>query len=110
MENYSRALVFLGLLLGWPTAGLADPFAGDFSGQFGGEEYELTLNAIGGDQYEGEITIGGVAVPMVARRFGDQLRGQAGVGDDSFEFSAELQGDFLLLRDHNGEVIQLSRQ
>jgi hypothetical protein len=110
MGDNSRALVFLGLLLAWPTAGLADPFAGDFSGQFGGEEYQLTLNAVGDNQYEGEITIGGVAVPMVARRFGDQLRGQAGVGDDSFDFSAELQGEFLLLRDHNGEVIQLSRQ
>ena len=109
MSIYRRALVFLWLLLAWPTASLADPFVGDFSGQFGGEEYLLKLNTAGGNQYEGEITIGGVAVPMVARRFGDQLRGQIGIGGDSFEFSAELQGDLLLLSDENGDVIRLSR-
>ena len=106
MKNYRRALVFLCLLLAWPITGLADPFAGDFRG----EEYLLTLNAVAGNQYEGEITIGGVGVPMVARRFGDRLLGQVGIGDDRFEFSAELQGDYLLLRDHNGEVIRLSRR
>lgn len=110
MKNYCRALVFLWLLLAFPAASPADPFVGDFTGQFGGEDYFLTLRTVGGNQYEGEITIGGVGVSMVARRFGDKLRGQVGVGDDSFDFSAELQGDFLLLRDHNGEVIKLSRQ
>jgi len=98
------------ILLCWTGSLAADPFVGDFAAEFEGEEYQLSLRAAGGNQYEGAITIAGEPIPLVARRFGDQLRGQVGIGGDSFEFSAEISGDFLLLRDASGEIIRLLRE
>lgn len=95
------------ILLCWTGSVAADPFVGDFAAEFEGEEYQLSLRAAGGNQYEGAITIAGAPIPLVARRFGDQLRG---IGGDSFEFSAEISGDFLLLRDDSGEIIRLLRE
>ena len=109
MGKSTLAPASLLVLLCWLGPVSADPFAGRFVGSFGGEEYRLTMEAIGGNRYEGVITIGGEGVPLVASRHGDRLLGQVGIGGDSFEFSAELQGDMLLLRDDNGEVIELGR-
>jgi hypothetical protein len=97
------------VLLLWVTPLSADPFAGRFTGSLEGEEYHLNLELVGGSRYEGVISIGGEDVPLVAHRHGDRLLGQAGIGGDSFEFSAELRGNAMLLRDDNGEVIRLHR-
>ena len=86
----------------------ADPYVGSFVGTFGGEEYRLTLNPAGNLRYEGEIVIADEPLPLVAQRFGDRLAGQIGIGGDSFEFSAELNGDILLFRDPDGEIIRFS--
>ena len=104
-KSLTRLASLLVLACGAGTA-LADPFAGAFVGEFEGEEYRLTLLAAGTYRYEGEIVIGGEPVPLVARRFGERLAGQIGIGGDSFEFSAEFSGEVLLLRDADGEVIR----
>lgn len=98
------------VLICWTGSVLADPFVGVFVGEFNGEEYRLAMRAAGGKQYEGTISIAGEPVPLVAQRFGDQLRGQIGIGGDSFEFSADLNGDYLLLTDDNGEIIRFVRE
>jgi hypothetical protein len=84
----------------------ADPFVGRFVGDYEGEEYRLTLESAGTYRYEGEIVIDGEPVPLVARRFGERLSGEVGIGGDGFEFTAEFSGDVLLLHDANGEVIR----
>ena len=95
------------LLVCWTTAMAADPYAGRFVGIYGGEEYRLTLEAAGTYRYEGDIVIGGESLPLVARRFGERISGQAGGGDAGFTFNAEFSGEVLLLRDADGRVIQL---
>ena len=98
------------VLLCWTSSVAADPFVGVYAGEFNGEAYRLALRASGTNQYEGAITIAGEPIPLVARRFGDQLRGLVGIGGDSFEFSAEMKGDFLFLQDDNGEIIRFERE
>jgi len=110
MGTSKRVAACVLILLCWTGSVVADPFVGVFVGEFGGEEYRLALRAAGGKQYEGTITIAGEPVPLVAQRFGDQLRGRVGIGGDSFEFSAGLNGDYLLLTDDNGDVIQFTRE
>ena len=110
MGNSKRVAVCSLILLCWLGPAVADPFAGRFVGDFNGEEYSLALQSTGSNQYEGEITISGQPVPLVARRHGDRLLGQVGIGGDSFEFSAEFQGEVLLLRDDSGAIIQFSRE
>jgi len=110
MGTSKRLTACLLVLLCWTGSVVADPFVGVFVGDFNGEEYRLALRAAGSNQYEGAITIAGEPVPLVAQRFGEQLRGRVGIGGDSFEFSAELNGDYLLLRDDNGEIIHFFRE
>jgi len=110
MGKSNQAAACLLILLCWLGTVYADPFAGSFVGNYEGEEYRLALQDAGGNQYEGVITIGGQPVPLVAHRIGNQLQGQVGIGGDSFEFSAELQGDLLLLRDDSGSVIRFGRE
>jgi len=105
-----RVSICLVIVLCSTAIAAADPFVGVFVGEFNGEEYRLALRSSGNSQYEGTITIGSEPVPLVARRFGDQLRGQVGIGGDSFEFSAEVNGDYLVLTDDNGEVIHFTRE
>ena len=105
-----RLAVCLLILLCWTGKVIADPFVGVFVGEFNGEEYRLALRVANGNQYEGTITIAGEPVPLVARRFGDQLRGLVGIGGDSFEFSAQMKGDRLFLQDDNGEIIRFERE
>ncbi len=110
MGTSRRLTAGLLILMCWTGSAVADPFVGVFVGEFNGEEYRLALRTAGGNEYEGAITIGNEPVPLVARRYGDQLRGQVGIGGDSFEFSAEMTGDYLVLTDDNGEVIHFTRE
>jgi hypothetical protein len=107
----SKALVACSLiLLCWLGTAVADPFAGRFVGEFNGEEYRLALHSTGNGQYEGVIVIGGKDVPLIALRQGDRLLGQVGIGGDSFDFSADLRGELLLLEDDSGAIIEFSRE
>jgi len=110
MDNSRRLAACMLILLCWAGSVAADSFVGVFVGEFNGEEYRLALRAANGNQYEGAITIAGEPVPLVAQRFGEQLRGRLGIGGDSFEFSAEMKGDFLFLQDDNGEIIRFERE
>jgi len=110
MGKSTRLATCLLIMLCWTGTVAADPFVGTFVGEFNGEEYRLALRAAGTNQYEGAISIGGEPIPLVARRAGDQLRGLVGIGGDSFEFSAEMNGEKLLLQDNNGEIIRFERE
>lgn len=110
MGRMKQAAAILLILLGWLGTASADPFTGSFVGEFNGEEYRLALRGAGTNQYEGAITIAGEPVPLVAHRYGDRLQGQVGIGGDSFEFTAELIGEVLLLRDDSGAIIRFGRE
>lgn len=97
------------LLLLLAANAAADPFSGEFSGSLDGEIHRLSISGHARGLYEGQYRAGGEIMSLNARRFGDRLAGRIGIADFGFGFTAQLQGDALLLRGENGRVILFRR-
>ena len=104
----SRCKVLLLVLL-FTEAAAADLFTGEFSGSLDGKLYQLSIFGFARGQYDGEFRSDGERLPLNARRFGDRLAGQIGVGDLSSGFLAQVQNGGLLLQHEDGRVIFFRR-
>ena len=108
----NRKLLWLGylLLVLLPVeSAAADAYTGSFSGWLEGEEYQLSISQNDTGQYQGELRVAGVVLPLDARRFGDRIAGRIGGADGSFEFVAKLQGNALVFEDEEGVMIRFQR-
>lgn len=88
----------------------ADAFAGRFTGDHGGQRYELELEFVGSGRYEGALRSDGKPALVLARRFGERLVGRVGDEKDGVALIAEIRGMGISLSLEGGVPIFLRRR
>lgn len=87
----------------------ADPFVGEFTGDIDGTAHRLLIFSDSPGNYDGELLAEGVRLPVVGRRYGEQMLGQIGFPDNAFTFRARMQGALLLIERQDAPPLRFYR-
>ena len=103
--------VLLPLLLCFATPTIAaDPFVGQFRGEFDGREYRITIDQFSAGAYDGRLQVDGEPMQLDARRYGEYITGLLQSEREKFGFRARLQGSILIVETEDGRRIVMQRQ
>jgi hypothetical protein len=92
-------------LLAVPLAVAADPFTGEFVGQYGELEVELSIDRSNDGRYSGKLIIDDEQLPLAAEQNDEFIVGHINDGGKLIGFVAAASGDALLMQLENGEKI-----
>lgn len=105
-----RLLSLISLLFSLLAAtAAADPYVGQFSGEFEGRDYRVTIEQFSAGAYDGILQVGDEPMQLDARRYGEYLNGLLRSETERIGFRARLQGDILVMDFEDGRRIVLWR-
>ena len=100
-----RALLLFALLLSLPAA--ADPYVGQFGGEFDGRKYSASIDQFSAGAYDGILLVDAEPMQIDARRHGEYLSGLLRNNSEQYRFRARLQGSILIIEIDDGRRLVL---